>query len=77
VSIDFAIARYLSPGPDSKRLLDAVLQQLSRSAINRAQMKKCAPDFELLLQKTERCVATGDTECRFSKQESDEFKALK
>ncbi len=75
VTMDFAVARALSPGPDIKSLLDAVRQQLSRSALTRVQIKRCAPGQEVLLRKLEKCVATRDTECRFSKQEADEFNA--
>ena len=75
--IDFAIARRLSSGRDNpKRLLDLVSQELARSALSRAQIKKCAPQEEGILGKLENCAATGDSECRFSKQESDEINQL-
>jgi hypothetical protein len=73
---DFAIARALFPGRDSKGLLDAIRQEFSRSALTRAQIKKCAPIQERLVQKLEQCVATGDNECRFSKTEADDINRL-
>jgi hypothetical protein len=58
---------------DNARFLKALRQELSRRNLTRARLKECAPQWDPIISKWDRCAASSDTECRFSQQEVDEI----
>jgi hypothetical protein len=61
------------PSRDPKRFVDAVDQQLSRRAITRADVSRCDPEMNLVLQQFEKCARDNDQECKVTKQDADDF----
>jgi hypothetical protein len=69
----FVVSKRAWKRDDPSRWLEALRQELSRHGLTRAQIKDCAPQWDLVIAKIEQCVARRDMECRSTPQEADDI----